>query len=213
MRSNETRSKMIETAIEVFGALGYEGASTRALADRAGVNLSAIPYHFGGKRELYLAAAQSIADYARERIDPIVALLQAADVKNRAKRIDEALSKFFHFVVGGSEPEAWAMFFVRCEHDADDAFRILYEEVVGRFERVLIKAVAAATGREPGDERLRMRVAVVLTSIVNFRTLRNMTLNALGWDRFSPDRLTQLDKMVRQLAMEDLLSLASKKTR
>lgn len=204
---------MIETAIEVFGSLGYEGASTRTFADRAGVNLSAIPYHFGGKRELYLAAAQSIADYARKRIDPIVALLRDANMKNRVMRIDEALSNFFHFIVGGSEPEAWAFFFVRCEHEADDAFRILYEEVVGRFQRVLIETVAAETGRDAGDERLRIRVAVVLTSIVNFRTLRNMTLNSLGWDRFNPDRLSKLDKAVRQLALDDLLSFSSKKTR
>jgi AcrR family transcriptional regulator len=91
---------MIDTAIDVFGRLGYEGASTRILADRAGVNLSAIHYHFGGKRELYMAAAQSIADYARKRIDPIIAGLDDAGGSDPAERIDEALSRFFHFMVG-----------------------------------------------------------------------------------------------------------------
>jgi AcrR family transcriptional regulator len=119
---------MIDTAIEVFGTLGYEGASTRILTDRAGVNLSAIPYHFGGKRELYMAAAQSIADYARKQIDPVVADLEVVDGVDPAARIDEALSRFFHFMVGGPEPEAWASFFVRCEYDADDAFRMIHEE-------------------------------------------------------------------------------------
>jgi len=100
LRSTETRSRMIDTAIDVFGRLGYEGASTRILADRAGVNLSAIHYHFGGKRELYMAAAQSIADYARKRIDPIIAGLDDAGGSDPAERIDEALSRFFHFMVG-----------------------------------------------------------------------------------------------------------------
>jgi len=65
-RSGETRTKLIREAIEVFAALGYQGASTRTLAEKAGVNLAAIPYHFGGKHELYLAAARTIDNYARE---------------------------------------------------------------------------------------------------------------------------------------------------
>ena len=35
IHSDETRTKMIHAAIEVFGALGYEGASMRTLAERA----------------------------------------------------------------------------------------------------------------------------------------------------------------------------------
>ena len=210
LRSTETRSRMIDTAIDVFGRLGYEGASTRILADGAGVNLSAIPYHFGGKRELYMAAAQSIADHARKRIDPIITALDDASGNDPAARIDEALSHFFHLMVGGPEPEAWASFFVRCEYDGDDAFRLIHEELVSRFERVLTRTVAEAMGRDRSDKGLRMRVAVVLASIVNLRALRNMTLSSLGWDRFTSARLAQLDRTIRQFAMSQLLSEPSR---
>lgn len=66
-RSAQTRKRLIQAAIKVMGAAGFEGASTRALVKAAKTNLSAIPYHFGGKKELYLAAAHEIADYARVR--------------------------------------------------------------------------------------------------------------------------------------------------
>jgi len=56
-RSEDTRARMVGAAIDVFGKVGYEASSTRLLVDRAGINLSAIPYHFGGKHGLYLAAA------------------------------------------------------------------------------------------------------------------------------------------------------------
>ncbi len=197
---------MIDTVIDVFGKLGYEGASTRILADRAGVNLSAIPYHFGGKRELYIAAAQSIANYARKRVDRIISALEDAGGTEPAERIDVAFGRFFHFIVGGPEPEAWTSFFVRCEYDGDDAFRMLHEELVARFERVLTKVVAETIGCGQNDKGLRMRVAVVLASIVNLRALRNMTLNSLGWDRFTPSRLAQLDRTVRQIVKSQLLS-------
>lgn len=104
--SSETRVKMVHAAIEVFGALGYEGASTRTLAERAEVNLAAIPYHFGGKRGLYLAAAQVIADYARERMEPVVVRLRDAKTADHATRIDEALNSFIHLVVGSDAVDA-----------------------------------------------------------------------------------------------------------
>lgn len=205
----ETRTRMIHTAIEVFGALGYEGANTRTLAERAEVNLAAIPYHFGGKRGLYLAAAQAIADYARERVEPVVVRLGETGQADHAARIDEALDGFIRLVIG-SETEKWTPFFVRCEHDADDAFRMIYEEAVARFERALTKTVAEAIGCNAGDEGLRIRVAIVIASITNLRILRNMTLSNLGWDQLTPDRLEQLNKAVRQFAIRSLLSAPSR---
>ncbi|WP_245434664.1 CerR family C-terminal domain-containing protein [Methylocystis rosea] len=204
--SRDTQAKMIQVAIEVFGAHGYEGASTRALAEKAGVNLASIPYHFGGKHGLYLAAARTIADYARERITGVVARLRDSHRADQTTRIDEALSSYIDLVIGASEPEAWTSFFVRCEHEADDAFRMIYEEAVVRFGRALTEAVAEAIGRDADDEALRIRVAVVLASIVNFRTLRNMTLGTLGWDQFNPDRLERLNRTIRQFALRELLS-------
>ncbi len=40
---------------DLFGRLGVEGASVRMIADAAGVNVAAIGYHFGGKRQLFWA--------------------------------------------------------------------------------------------------------------------------------------------------------------
>jgi AcrR family transcriptional regulator len=210
VRGSETRAKMIREAIEVFAALGYQGASTRTIAEQAGVNLAAIPYHFGGKHELYLAAAQTIADYARERMALVIARLCDADRADQTTRIDEALSSFIDLVVGDAEPEAWTSFFVRCEHDADGAFRMIYEEVVAGFQRALTETVAEAIDCDAGDENLRIRVAIVLASIVNFRTLRNMTLRTLGWDQLNPNRLEQLNRAIRQFAFGELLSIPAK---
>src|SRR3984893_2334354 len=47
-RGAETRARLIEAALDVFGRLGLEGATTREIGKQAGVNLAAIVYHFGG---------------------------------------------------------------------------------------------------------------------------------------------------------------------
>jgi AcrR family transcriptional regulator len=47
-----TRERILEAALEEFGAKGYAGARTAGIARRAGVNPQLISYHFGGKQGL-----------------------------------------------------------------------------------------------------------------------------------------------------------------
>ncbi len=63
-RGAATRSQILAAAREVLAADGYSGASTRAVADRAGVRLSLVHYHFGGKRGLLAA----VLEYENEQL-------------------------------------------------------------------------------------------------------------------------------------------------
>jgi AcrR family transcriptional regulator len=207
--SSQTRRRVIEAAIETFGRLGFEAASTRALMQRAGANLAAIPYHFGGKQGLYLAAAQVIADHARSHVETIIHRLVDTGRAPPVIRIDEALAEFIALLVGGPEPDEWVAFFVRCEREADDAFRMIHDAAFKPFTRALTETVLAATGSEVADEGLHMRIAIVLASIVNLRTMRNMLLSTLGWDRISPARFERLGREVRRSALAQLLSASN----
>lgn len=55
MKKNQnTKDLLISSAGELFAEHGFEGVSTRMIAERAGVKLSAIHYHFGSKEKLYI---------------------------------------------------------------------------------------------------------------------------------------------------------------
>jgi len=59
-KSERTRKAILDAAEELFSALGYEGASLDAIGERAGIQGTAILYHFPSKRVLYEATLERI---------------------------------------------------------------------------------------------------------------------------------------------------------
>ncbi len=59
----ETQRRIIEAAGEIFADSGYRHTTIRTICDRAHVNVAAVNYHFGGKKNLYLA----VLKHARSR--------------------------------------------------------------------------------------------------------------------------------------------------
>ncbi len=57
----DTKTALIFAAGELFAKQGFDGVSTRMIAEKAGVNLGAIHYHFGSKENLYVETFRSIA--------------------------------------------------------------------------------------------------------------------------------------------------------
>ncbi len=52
-----TRDRILEKSLDIFADLGFEGATTRKIADGAGVNVGLIKYYFGSKELLWQEAA------------------------------------------------------------------------------------------------------------------------------------------------------------
>jgi AcrR family transcriptional regulator len=53
--SEDTRQRIIEAALRLFGRIGYKASTTRAIADAAGVNEVTLFRHFGNKKNILMA--------------------------------------------------------------------------------------------------------------------------------------------------------------
>lgn len=93
-RSVDTRERLVDAALAVFGDLGFEGASTREIARRAGVALAALPYHFTTKDALWRAAADRIFGELTSRIGR---RLDGLDGVDRATQLRLVLREFVRF--------------------------------------------------------------------------------------------------------------------
>jgi AcrR family transcriptional regulator len=187
-RGEETRQRLLQAAIEVFGRQGFE-AGTRALSQRAGVNLAAIPYHFGSKQGLYVAAAEHIAVQIRSRIGPALerarheledqggAPLDAARARVLLRDVLEAFAR----MLVQAESASWARFIIREQMEPSEAFERLYSGLIHPTFGTIAALVGRITGRDPKDEEVRLQVPKLIGQVLIFRAARATVLRGLGW--------------------------------
>lgn len=82
-----TRDRILAVALEAFSELGFDGASTRAIAARAGVNQGLIPYYFGTKDELWREAVDRAFAELREGLSGIFVTHAAESGRERLARM------------------------------------------------------------------------------------------------------------------------------
>jgi TetR/AcrR family transcriptional regulator, regulator of cefoperazone and chloramphenicol sensitivity len=138
--------KLLDIAIERFGSLGFEGASTREIARASGTAMSSITYHFGGKEGLYLAAAEHIAAAISERQAGPLAAARAAASQSREEAVEALLGILDSFAQMMLRPESapWARFIMREQQSPTEAFERLWLGAMKPVAETFVKLVAKA---------------------------------------------------------------------
>lgn len=67
MEPGDTRTRILEAAMEVFLEKGYQAATVRDICARAEANVAAVNYHFGSKDALHAAVLEAIMSASHER--------------------------------------------------------------------------------------------------------------------------------------------------
>ena len=201
-RGEDTRRRILETAIEAFAVNGYDGVSTRQLAERAGVNLPAIQYYFGSKEGLYRAAIDHIVRQIEGQMAPVAARIKLALAQETASRpellalLHELLAAFAALVVGGEHLESRRLLFARAEIDRTAALDALHESGMRQVVEPCTALVARLLGGEATDETTMLRTLAILGQVSVF--CNEGARRALGWPDFSAERLRAIEALVRQ---------------
>ncbi|MGA7271850.1 MAG: TetR/AcrR family transcriptional regulator [Acidimicrobiia bacterium] len=157
----ETRRRLMGAAVELIAEQGWAGVTTRAVAERAGVNHSLVHYHFGSVDGLLFQAATAAL---AEAGDEALALLEDDDLASGLKASLEALAET---VEQGPLAVATVEFLVQaCRHDEMRAWLgdvlTQYREVMAeRFRRA--KADEALADLDP--EALAVLVAALFDGL------------------------------------------------
>ena len=74
-----TKDRLIRAGVKLFAKYGYAATSTRMIASEAGVNLSAIAFHYTNKEKLYQACLALLPPSIRTKLEKTGGILSYAE--------------------------------------------------------------------------------------------------------------------------------------
>jgi TetR/AcrR family transcriptional repressor of nem operon len=151
--------EVIALALDVFWRKGLNDATMQDLAAATGVQRGSLYNAYGDKEAIFLRAFDQ---YARDFLESVAKLLAEGDVAER-------LTKFFDSAIvnmtGGSPPRGCLT--TRTALNAGISSEVVRERVqdlLGRLEQAVSKAISSAPGGRPAAEANRLaRVVVTFT--------------------------------------------------
>ena len=142
-RGEATRERIISAAITAFAEKGFEAASTRDIAERAGEDQGLLTYHFPSKDKLWRAAADRLFGDQAKLFEPLITSLEFDDPKERARA---AIREYVHFAA--AHPETFR-FMVDEGNQSNARMRWLVDtHLKPRFEFMKTHGVVGATGMD-----------------------------------------------------------------
>lgn len=160
--SEQTRLRLLDAAREAFSQYGFQGATVREICRRAGANVAAVSYHFGGKDDL-LAEALNFAQLKS---------LQAANVKAGEcpeVRLRLFIRDFMLMLLDEKNPSSQCRIMARELADPTPALDKIVREAIAPLHEFLGKLVCEITGNQVDETELRRCVHSILGQCLFYR--------------------------------------------
>jgi AcrR family transcriptional regulator len=150
----DTRAQLLDAARAEFAERGFEGATVRAIAERAGVDAAMVNHWFGGKDALFLASLQI-------PIDPAVIIndVLPGDPRTLAWRIVPRFLELWDASGGGQ-----MITLVRSVSAHEGAARMMREFI----SRLILKRIVGAVA----PDRHELRAALAATQLIGLGMIR-----------------------------------------
>lgn len=94
---DSTKARILDAASQLFAREGYKGTTTRDIAEKAGVNIAQVHYHWGSKEELWNAVQFSVIAQGFERAVEILAE-SGKEVPKSPESLQKVVRGLFEFM-------------------------------------------------------------------------------------------------------------------
>ena len=182
-RGDETRQRIIDAAVKLFGEHGFAGASTRDIATAACVNAPALQYYFENKEGVYQACAEFITSDLKARFAP--AMRQARDaLKSDGGGTDALIDAFLGIQAATLDAvlmqpcaSSRRLFIARELADEEPAMasKLLQRRLKQPLNKMTITLLSRIVGTDPNDPVMRIRLLALKGQIMPFYQDRKST--------------------------------------
>ena len=209
----QTRERLLKAALHCFGNHDYDGVSTRQIVEAAGANISAISYHFGGKRPLYLATAAFLAEKIHaahsEHLEHVRAETERIacgpdDPAGCRHLLHNLLKQYATTLLTSEFGEDGPGFIFREQLQPTEAFDLLYKHLFEPMNNSISRLVALIRGIPPSHREVLLVTHALMGQIIGFRIARSTLLRRLDQSEYNHQDEQQIPQLVASLAIHAL---------
>ncbi len=156
-RGAEVRERVLHAALECFGAFGFEGTSTRAVAERARVSHPLLLYHFDSKEQLWQSTMEDVIGHYRLEFEQRLGLTGLGDAVAGLRAFIENFVRF-----SARTPQLYRVMTQDSTQGSERIHWLIETHLRASFEQVLGMIIRAqAEGRVRGGDPARLYYAII----------------------------------------------------
>jgi AcrR family transcriptional regulator len=200
----DTRTRLLEAAGETFADLGFRNTTVREICRRAGANIAAVHYHFGGKEELYLAVLTHSAAASMERNPLGGAPAPGATAEDR---LESFVTSFLERLLDEGRPAWFGKLMAREMFEPTRGLdRIAQEFARPQYGR-LSEIVAELLGPAATETRVKLCCSSVLGQCLFYKHARPMIDRLMPGQAFEPEQRAALAAHITEFSLRAIRSM------
>jgi TetR/AcrR family transcriptional regulator, regulator of cefoperazone and chloramphenicol sensitivity len=200
----DTRTKLLDAAGQVFAESGFQAATVREICARAGVNIALVNYYFGDKLELYTEVLRhSVGASGNGIINKAIGYTAPPEEAFR-KLIDAMLLR-----VCRADRPGWHYRLMMHEFSQptpamasviDETMRPVYD----RFREL----IGILLGLSPDHDQVRLATHSVIAQVVHYAHARHVVSRVWPELELNPERIAQIATHIADFSLAGLRQTA-----
>lgn len=205
LNDDTARTRLLDAGLRIFGLYGFEGVRTRTLADEAGVNQSAIPYYFGGKKGLYLAVANHLAETVHEDfLGKALIETEGSDSLTKEAAAESLKTVMFHFskaMIGNKEANIRSVFLAREQLQPTEAYDILYDTFFQPLHQTISGLVGRLIDLDANDQTTILIAHAIVGQSLAFSVAKETYLRRQGIEDLNEAHIALIARELGELSI------------
>jgi TetR/AcrR family transcriptional regulator, regulator of cefoperazone and chloramphenicol sensitivity len=195
-----TRDRILEAAGEQFAEWGFRGATVRMICERAGVNISAIKYHFGGKEELYSEVLRFWHEYAIKKYPPLFGVGEHSPSEEKLRAFIRSL--LFRLLDKG-KPAWFGKLMAREMAEPTRAFDRMVQDVMRPLNKLLASIVQKMVRGSVSEREILRCCTSIIGQCVYYYNSRYMS-QLFRQDMSSPEEIERIADHIMHFSLKGL---------
>ncbi|HIZ27629.1 MAG TPA: CerR family C-terminal domain-containing protein [Candidatus Adamsella sp.] len=187
-----SKEKILNTAIKLFAQKGFDGTSIREICKSANINICMISYYFGGKQELYQEIISNLIESQKTYMESFLDVNE--DFSNKSKKeliekLQTVLEKFIDYFYSNISNDLIA-FLVKEQQKSD--FEIKPPAII-----YLRRLVAAILDKPANDKEVIFKVLFLISQINSPKILTTFSLKVLNQTEFTDEDIQVIKNNIK----------------